>query len=56
MGEWRYNATHALTLALDGGEWSASLPGRFTPRERGPEAGWVPEPVWTQQWRRGRPL
>jgi hypothetical protein len=26
---------HALlTSALDGGEWSASLPGRFTPRER----------------------
>jgi hypothetical protein len=22
-----------LTLALDGGEWSASHPGRFTPRE-----------------------
>jgi hypothetical protein len=22
-----------LTLALDGGEWSASRPGRFTPRE-----------------------
>jgi hypothetical protein len=23
-----------LTSALDGGEWSASGPGRFTPRER----------------------
>jgi hypothetical protein len=23
-----------LTSALDGGEWSASLPGRFTPGER----------------------
>jgi hypothetical protein len=23
-----------LTWALDGGEWSASRPGRFTPRER----------------------
>jgi hypothetical protein len=23
-----------LTPALDGGEWSASRPGRFTPRER----------------------
>jgi len=22
-----------LTLALDGGEWSVSHPGRFTPRE-----------------------
>jgi len=25
---------HSLTSALDGGEWSASLPGLFTPRER----------------------
>jgi hypothetical protein len=24
---------HSLTSALDGGEWSASRPGRFTPRE-----------------------
>jgi hypothetical protein len=23
---------HSLTSALDGGEWSASLPGRFTPQ------------------------
>jgi hypothetical protein len=34
-----------LTLALVGGEWSASRPGRFTPRERAPgthwKAGWV---------------
>jgi hypothetical protein len=34
-----------LTLALDGGEWSASHPGRFTPRERAPGThgigGWV---------------
>jgi len=25
----------SLTSALDGGEWFASCPGRFTPRERG---------------------
>jgi len=25
-----------LISALDGDEWSASLPGRFTPRERAP--------------------
>jgi hypothetical protein len=31
---WRYNSTHSLTLSLDGGEWSASRPGRFTPKER----------------------
>jgi hypothetical protein len=34
-----------LTSALDGGEWLASRPGRFTPRERAPGAhcigGWV---------------
>jgi len=27
---------HSLTSPLDGGEWSASLPSRFTPRERAP--------------------
>jgi hypothetical protein len=31
LGEWRYSSTHSLTSALDGGEWSASRPGRFTP-------------------------
>jgi len=30
-----------LTSALDGGEWSASLPGRFTPRERAPCTHWI---------------
>jgi hypothetical protein len=34
--EWRYSATHSLTSALDGGEWSASRPGRSTSRERAP--------------------
>jgi hypothetical protein len=32
--EWRYSSTHSVTSALDGGERSASRPGRFTPRER----------------------
>jgi hypothetical protein len=32
FGEWRYSSTHSLTSALDGGEWSASRPGRFTPQ------------------------
>jgi hypothetical protein len=27
---------NSLTLALDGGEWSASHPGRFTLKERVP--------------------
>jgi hypothetical protein len=31
---------YSLTSALDGGEWSASLLGRFTPR--------ASEPFWTQ--------
>jgi hypothetical protein len=29
------------TSALDGGEWSASRPGRFTPRERNPGTHWL---------------
>jgi hypothetical protein len=33
------SSTHSLTSALDGGEWSASRPGRFTPRERAPGLG-----------------
>jgi len=40
----------ALNSAQDGGEWSASRPGRFTtgkehPIPIGREAGWAPEPV-----------
>jgi hypothetical protein len=37
------------------GKWSASRPGRALPLEKGPpvsivqEAGWAPEPVWTQR-------
>jgi hypothetical protein len=34
-------APHFLTSALDGGEWSASRPGRFTPRERTPRTHWI---------------
>jgi hypothetical protein len=33
LGEWNFSSTHSLTSALDGGEWSASRPGRFTPRK-----------------------
>jgi hypothetical protein len=33
---------HAFsTSALNGGEWSASRPGRFTPRERTPGTHWI---------------
>jgi hypothetical protein len=54
-GERKYSSYSFSTSALDGGEWSASHPGRaFTPEERTPlpivqEAGWAPEPVWTQR-------
>jgi hypothetical protein len=30
-----------LTLALYGGKWSASRPGRFTPGERVPGTHWI---------------
>jgi hypothetical protein len=53
-GERRYSCYSYLTLALDGGEWSASRPGRALPPGKGSpvsivqKAGWAPEPVWTQ--------
>jgi hypothetical protein len=45
-----------LTLALAGGKWSVSRPGRFTSGKEPPvpirwEVGRTPEPVWTT-WRR----
>jgi hypothetical protein len=53
------NSSYSFTTsALDGGEWSASRPGRALPPGKGPtvpigqEAGWAPEPVWTQEFRR----
>jgi hypothetical protein len=30
-----------VTSALDGGEWSASRPNRFNPRERAPSTHWI---------------
>jgi hypothetical protein len=36
-----YSSTHSLTSALDEDEWSASRPGRFTPRERAPGTYWL---------------
>jgi hypothetical protein len=44
-----------LTSALDGGEWSASRPGRTLAPGKAPRvtigqgAGWAPEQVWTQR-------
>jgi hypothetical protein len=54
-GERRYSSYSYLTSALDGGEWSESRPGRALPPGKGPpvpigyEAGWAPQPVWTQR-------
>jgi hypothetical protein len=54
-GERRYSSYSFTTSALDGGEWSASRPGRALVSGKGPpvsivqEAGWAPEPVWTQR-------
>jgi hypothetical protein len=30
-----------LTSAIDGGDWSALRPGRFTPREKAPRTHWL---------------
>jgi hypothetical protein len=54
--EERMHSSYSFTTsALDGGEWSVSRPGRALPPGKGPpvpivqEAGWAPEPVWTQK-------
>jgi hypothetical protein len=41
--KWRTGAQlHIfLTVALDEGEWSASRPGRFSPKERAPSTHWI---------------
>jgi hypothetical protein len=50
-----YSSYSFTTSALDGGEWSATCPGRALAPGKGPpvpfvqEAGWAPEPVWTQR-------
>jgi hypothetical protein len=55
LGGERYSSYSFTTSALDGGEWSASRPGRTLTPGKGPpvpivqEAGWASEPVWTQR-------
>jgi hypothetical protein len=55
LGDRRYSSYSFLTSALEGGEWSASQPGRPLPPGKEPpvpivqEAGWAPEPVWAQR-------
>jgi hypothetical protein len=45
LGDRRYSSYSFLTSTLEGGEWSASRSGRFTPGERAPgthcTGGWV---------------
>jgi hypothetical protein len=41
LGEWRHSSMHSLTSALDEGEWTASRPGHFTPKERAPITHWI---------------
>jgi hypothetical protein len=41
LGEWSYSSTQSLTSALDGGEWSAARPDRFSSRERAPGTYWI---------------
>jgi hypothetical protein len=41
LGEWKYSSIHSLTSALDGCEWSASRPYRFTSGERVPGTHWI---------------
>jgi hypothetical protein len=55
LGDRRYSSYSFLISALEGGEWSASRPGRALPPGKEPpvptvqEVGWAPEPVWTQK-------
>jgi hypothetical protein len=54
-GGRRYSSYSFSTSTLDGGECSASSPGRALSPGKGPsvpivqEAGWAPELVWTQR-------
>jgi hypothetical protein len=53
--EKRYSSYSFSASALDGGEWSAPLPGRVLAPGKGPpvpilrEAAWTPELVWAQR-------
>jgi hypothetical protein len=55
LGERSYSSYSFSTSALDGGEWLAPRPGSTLGPGKGPpvptvqEAGWAPEPAWTQR-------
>jgi hypothetical protein len=50
-----YSSYSFTVSAVDEGEWSTSRPGLALPPVKGlpvpivQEAGWAPEPVWTQR-------
>jgi hypothetical protein len=50
-GERRYSSYSYVTSALDGQHHAlaALTPRERTPSTTGQEAGWAPEPVWTQR-------
>jgi hypothetical protein len=47
---WRVEvySTHSLTSSLDGGEWSALCPSRFTPKEKAHGTYWIGSWVGTR--------
>jgi hypothetical protein len=55
LGEGRNSSYSFSTSALEAGEWSSSRPSRALAPGKVPpvlivlEAGWAPEPVWTQR-------
>jgi hypothetical protein len=50
QGERMYSSCSFTTIALYGGKWSSSCPGRALPTVAVvQETGWAPEPVWTQR-------
>jgi hypothetical protein len=50
LGVRMYSSYSLSASALDGGEWSASRPGRaIAPVPVVQEAGWASAPVWTQR-------
>jgi hypothetical protein len=55
LGQKRYSSYSFSISLLDGGEWSASRPVRGLGQDEVPpvpvvqEAGWAPQPVWTQR-------
>jgi hypothetical protein len=47
-GERKYSSYSFMTSALGGVSGQRHVPVALNPRKRSLEAGWAPEPVWTQ--------